>query len=157
MAKRANTIVIGSATFEFVEEIRWRFRLVRPHQARALWWATLVDEATLREWLVNVGARDAHARVAHLLCELLLRLRTVGLTNGDKYELPISQVELADTVGLSTVHVNRVLQRLRSLDLITLKGGHLVILDVAKLNEFAGFNPNYLHLAAGNGVAEQAL
>ena len=119
----------------------------RPAIARALWWATLVDEATLREWVVNVGARPGEKRVAHLMCELLVRLRAVGLADGGSYELPITQAELADTVGLSTVHVNRVLQRLRALELITLKNARLVILDVAKLNEFSGFNPNYLHLS----------
>src|SRR5215213_5997131 len=67
----------------------------RPALARALWWAAVVDEATLREWLVNIGARPAEERVAHLLCELLHRLRTVGLANGDSYELPITQTELA--------------------------------------------------------------
>jgi CRP-like cAMP-binding protein len=128
----------------------------RPAIARALWWATLVDEATLREWVVNVGARPADKRVAHLLCELLVRLRAVGLADGGSYELPITQTELADTVGLSAVHVNRVLQRLRTLELITLKSGRLVISDVAKLNEFSGFNPNYLHLTEGSRVQKDA-
>ena len=119
----------------------------RPAIAQALWWATLVDEATLREWLVNIGARSADQRIAHLLCELLLRLDTVGLTNGDKYELPVTQAELANTMGLSGVHVNRVLQRLRRDGMISLKGKNLVILDAAKLKSFSGFNSNYLHLA----------
>jgi CRP-like cAMP-binding protein len=129
----------------------------RPAIARAFWWAALVDEATLREWLVNIGARPAEHRVAHLLCELLLRLEAVGLTNGDTYELPITQAELADTVGLTSVHVNRVLQRLRGDGLITLKGKHLVIRDVARLKAFSGFNPNYLHLSDRNGISEQRL
>jgi CRP-like cAMP-binding protein len=128
----------------------------RPALGRALWWAALVDEATLREWLVNIGARPAEQRVAHLLCELLLRLRVVGLADGAEYELPVTQQELGDTTGLTNVHVNRVLQRLRGEGLITLKGKHLVILDVERLNAFSGFTPNYLHLAAPNGVAEQS-
>jgi CRP-like cAMP-binding protein len=118
----------------------------RPALAQALWWATLVDEATLREWLVNVGGRPAEQRLAHLLCELWLRLRAVGLTSDGSYELPVTQAELADTTGLSTVHVNRVLQSLRGQNLITLKGKHLVIPDVERLMEFSAFNPNYLHL-----------
>ena len=118
----------------------------RPALARALWWATLVDEAVLREWLVNIGQREAPERLAHLLCELLLRLRAVGLSESDSYELPITQAELADTMGLSTVHVNRSLQKLRSENLITLKNKYLVILDPDRLKEFGGFNPNYLHL-----------
>jgi CRP-like cAMP-binding protein len=129
----------------------------RPAIARAFWWAALVDEATLREWLINIGARPAEQRIAHLLCELLLRLETVGLTNGNTYELPISQAALADTVSLTSVHVNRVLQRLRGDGLITFKGKHLVILDVARLKALSGFNPNYLHLADQNDVAEQSL
>jgi CRP-like cAMP-binding protein len=120
--------------------------LERPALATALWWATLVDEAVLREWLVNIGQREAPERIGHLLCELLLRLRTVGLADGESYELPITQAELADTVGISAVHVNRSLQALRDAGLITLQGKHLVILDAKRLNAFSGFNPNYLHL-----------
>lgn len=123
----------------------------RPAIARALLWATLVDEATLREWLVNIGARSAEERVAHLLCELLLRLRVVGLVSDGAFELPITQAELADTMGLSHVHMNRVLQRLRAEELITLKGGLLVVLDAERLKAFGGFDPNYLHLDQKNG------
>jgi CRP-like cAMP-binding protein len=129
----------------------------RPAIARAFWWAALVDEATLREWLVNVGLRSAEQRVAHLLCELLLRLETVGLTNGAMYELPITQAELADTTGLTSVHVNRVLQRLRRDGLITLKSRNLMIMDVERLKAVSGFNPNYLHLSERNGLPEQRL
>ena len=118
----------------------------RPTIARAFWIAALVDEATLREWLVNIGGRPAEERVAHLLCELLLRLRTVGLANGDQYELPLTQMDLADTMGLSAVHMNRTLQSLRGGGLIEFKSKNLTILDYERLREFSGFNPNYLHL-----------
>ena len=128
----------------------------RPALARALWWAALVDEATLREWLVNIGARPAEERVAHLLCELLLRLKTIGLASDNSYEPPLTQAELADTTGLTNVHVNRVLQRLRGDGLITLRGKRLVILDVERLNAFSGFTPNDLHLAQPNGLAERS-
>jgi CRP-like cAMP-binding protein len=115
-----------------------------------------VDEATLREWLVNIGSRPAEERIAHLLYELLLRLRTVGLANGGHYELPITQAELADTMGLSTVHVNRVLQSLRGAGMITLKGKNLVILDEEKIKVFSGFPPNYLHLSEHDGTKENS-
>ena len=118
----------------------------RPAIAQAFWWAALVDEATLREWLVNIGARSAEERVAHLLCELLLRLREIGLANGDAYEMPITQAELAETMGLSSVHVSRVIRTLREAELITLRGRKLVILDLEKLIRFSGFTSNYLHL-----------
>lgn len=118
----------------------------RPAIGRAFWWAALVDEATLREWLVNVGARSAAERVAHLLYEVLLRLRVVGLANGGSYELPITQTDLADTVGLSAVHVNRVLRRLREEGLISVHRGRLIISDAERLRQFSGFDANYLHL-----------
>jgi CRP-like cAMP-binding protein len=104
----------------------------------------------------RLSARPAEQRVAHLLCELLVRLRVVGLVDGGQYELPLTQKELGDTTGLSNVHVNRVLRRLRGEGLITFKDKHLVILDVERLNAFSGFTPNYLHLAERNGVPEQS-
>ena len=126
----------------------------RPAIARALWVAALVDGATLREWLVNIGSRSAEERVAHLLCELLFRLRAVGMANGDSYELPITQGEIADTMGLSDVHMNRVIQRLRKEKLITLKSKNLVILDFERMKEFSDFDPNYMHLKQRAGAPE---
>ena len=117
-----------------------------PRINRALWWATLVDESTLREWLVSMGRREAGQQTAHLFCELLCRLHTVGLASEDGFELPVTQDELGDTLGLSAVHVNRVLQQLRKDGLITLDGKRLTIHDVARLEAFAGFDPSYLHL-----------
>jgi len=117
-----------------------------PQIARALRKAQLVDEATLREWLVNVGRRSADERIAHLLCELLLRLRAVGRTAGDGYALPITQEDLADTTGLTSVHVNRTLGTLKQCGLIELSGRQLRILDLAGLEALAEFKPNYLHL-----------
>jgi CRP-like cAMP-binding protein len=121
----------------------------RPAIARALWWATLVDEATLREWLVNIGQRNAEARIAHLFCEINLRLQSVGLAGEGEFSLPITQAELADTMGLSTVHVNRSLQSLRAQGLITYKSGRLVIPNVERLAAACQFNPNYLHIGTG--------
>ena len=97
----------------------------RPHVARAFWWATLVDEAVLRAWVVNIGRRDAAEAIGHLMCELYLRMKVVGLTTDHSYELPLTQEELADALGLTPVHVNRVLQRMRADGLISLKGGAL--------------------------------
>ena len=118
----------------------------RPALARALWWATLVDEATLREWLLNIGRREAEERIAHLICELHLRLRSVGLANDDKFALPITQAEIGDALGLSAVHVNRSLHVLKAQNLITLRHREMVITDLARLRALAQFNPNYLHL-----------
>jgi CRP-like cAMP-binding protein len=117
-----------------------------PTLARAFWWCSLVDEATLREWLVNVGQRSAVQRIAHLFCELHVRLEAVGLAKGGAFKLPITQMELADTVGLSNVHVNRSLKALREAGLLMFRGSSVAISNVEHLKQFASFNPNYLHL-----------
>ena len=120
-----------------------------PRLTRALWWDVAIDGAVFREWMVSMGRRSAYQQTAHLLCELLLRLKSVGLADDDSYELPPTQADLGDALGISTVHVNRVLQELRSEGLITLKEKHLTILDVEKLKQAAGFTPGYLHLRGG--------
>jgi CRP-like cAMP-binding protein len=122
-----------------------------PRIVRALWWTTIVDEAIVREWVANVGRRTASQRIAHLFCELLTRLKAVGLAEDDPFEFPLTQAELADATGLSTVHVNRTLQELRASGLITLKGRLLAIHDAERLKALAGFDPIYLHLAPGQG------
>lgn len=117
-----------------------------PAIARALRMSTLVDEATLREWLLNVGGRSSIERLAHLFSELLLRLQVVGCATEDRYELPIRQGELGDTTGMSPVHVNRSLMELRRRGLIELSGRSLTILNRRELEALAEFKPNYLHL-----------
>lgn len=119
-----------------------------PNIARALRWAALVDEATLREWLVNMGQRPSDRQLAHLLCELRVRLATVGMAGPDSFQLPVTQEELADTLGITHVYVNRVLQQLRDAALIKQRGRTIFMPDLQKLEEFAEFNPNYLHLTS---------
>ena len=118
----------------------------RPAIARALWWATLVDEGTLREALVNIGQRRAEERMAHFLCEMLLRLDAVGLVIDNSFDLPITQQDLGNTLGLSTVHVNHTVQKLRSRNFVVMGRRRVTILDPAALKTFCEFNPNYLHL-----------
>ena len=113
--------------------------------ARAFWWSMLRDEAILREWLVNLGQRRADQRLAHLFCEMLLRFKVVGLTDDDSFELPMTQEELGDAMGLTPVHINRTLQELRGRGLVEVKGRRVTMDDVDGLMAFAGFNPNYLH------------
>lgn len=117
----------------------------RPTIARALWWSTLVDEATLREWLANIGGRDAYCRAAHLFCELDARMENIGLVQEGRFDLPLTQTELGEALGLSPIHINRVLQRLRADGLIQIGERQLTILDAAKLSRAAGFDPTYLH------------
>jgi CRP-like cAMP-binding protein len=120
---------------------------------RCFAWAQLLGEAIAREWIVNVGQRTATERAAHLFCEMFHRQRAVGWTVDWSCELPFTQMELGDTLGLSAVHVNRTLQELRRQGLITLKGGELTILDLPALEALAMFDPHYLHLGADGGAA----
>jgi CRP-like cAMP-binding protein len=117
-----------------------------PRIAQALWWNTLVDEAVTREWVVNVGQRKALERVAHLICEMFVRIRAVGLSDGLSFDFPITQTDLADTVGLTLVHTNRILQNLRAERLIAWTRHRLTILDFDRLANLSMFNPQYLHL-----------
>lgn len=89
--------------------------------ARALWWATLVDESILREWLASMGQRSADKRIAHLFCELLLRQQLVGTAGERDCPLPLTQPMLADILGITTIHVSRILRDLRLAGLIQLK------------------------------------
>jgi CRP-like cAMP-binding protein len=113
---------------------------------QALWWHELVDAAIAREWTTSLGQRTAYERIAHLLCELFVRLQSVGLTRDDNVDFPLTQSDLADATGLTAVHVNRTLQELRRDGLIELQGRVLRIPDLPRLEGVAMFNPNYLHL-----------
>jgi CRP-like cAMP-binding protein len=114
--------------------------------AEAFHCETLAAISIQREWVINLGRRDALERVAHLICELFERLRVVGLVDGNSFAFPVTQMDLADAMGLSTVHLNRTLQELRATGLITLRDRNLTIHDFQALSNTAMFNPSYLHL-----------
>ena len=130
------------------------FRLLEtsPRITRALWSTTLVEESITCEWLVSIGKRSAIERVAHLLCELYLRLSAVGRSDGPRFALPLTQSELADALGLSTVHVNRTLQELRKSRLIAFQSGLVELFDFDALAKLALFSPAYLHLRERGGL-----
>jgi CRP-like cAMP-binding protein len=113
---------------------------------RALWWSTMTDSAVLREWIVNHGRRDARERLAHIFCELLVRYRMVGQGQGDSVPFPLTQDELAEATGMTSVHANRMLQDLRTDGLIELNNKVLTILDFQALTRVAEYDPSYLHL-----------
>lgn len=112
---------------------------------RAMYLSQLADEGTLRAWITCLGRRSSLERVAHLLSELYVRARNVGLTDSQRLALPLTQVMLADSTGMTTVHVNRVLKELRSSGAMGLERGSLIIEDVGRLIHLAGFDENYLH------------
>jgi CRP-like cAMP-binding protein len=126
-----------------LQEIMERHRKIE----LAIWCAVLVDEAILREWLTNMGQRDAFSRVGHHLCELWHRMKSVGLVNEDEqFDLPLTQEELGDSLGLTSVHVNRTLKRLKEDGLIALTQRRLTVLDPKRLTRVTGFDATYLHL-----------
>ncbi|MGC2083724.1 MAG: Crp/Fnr family transcriptional regulator [Bradyrhizobium sp.] len=137
----------GSSTVAFVSHAALRAVLAAsPSLTDALWRETLVDAAIYREWVASLGARDALGRVAHLICELAVRLDAVGLVRDGTFEMPFTQANLADASGLSAVHVNRTVQELRHRGLISWHGKTVVMLDRAMLEVVAEFDPSYLHL-----------
>ena len=142
---------IGSLTesrVAFISRAKMRELVDRPRIARALWWAGLVDEAILRSWIVNLGRRDSFERIGHLICEMHARLRNVGLAPDNNFQMPLTQEELGDALGLTTVHVSRMLKRLRTQNLVSFMRQQIVIDDIATLQSIVGFDPNYLHLAS---------
>ena len=118
-----------------------------PRLRRAFWWNELVGEATTREWLTNLGQRTGSERVAHLLCETFVRMRSIGLVDETgACPFPITQADMSDALGILIVHTNRMLQDLRAEGLIVLKGRSLQVDDLGALMRLANFEPSYLHL-----------
>lgn len=118
-----------------------------PGLGRLLWQDTLVDAAVFRQWVVNIGRRSAYARTAHLLCEVVMRLQAAGVAQEGDISLPLTATDLADAIGLSIVHVNRVLQELRAKELVE-PGESLRVLDLDGLKRAADFDSDYLHQRA---------
>jgi CRP-like cAMP-binding protein len=127
-----------------VQELAFEY----PTVGRAMWYETLVDGSIFREWLLNVGRRDARTRIGHLLCEFAMRMETAELGKQDEYELPITQEQLADAVSLTPVHVNRTLMSLEAEGLIRRNKRVIHIVDWKKMAKVADFQPRYLHLDA---------
>jgi CRP-like cAMP-binding protein len=118
----------------------------RPLVGKAMWYETLVDASIFREWTLNVGRRSATARTAHLLCEFAVRLEVAGLGEQCDYELPMTQEQLADALGLTSVHVNRTLKALEAEGLIERRHRSVKIADWKKLAQVGDFDSSYLHL-----------
>jgi len=124
----------------------------RPIVAEALWRETLIDAAVFREWIVNVGRRSAVRRLAHLLAEICTRLQAMGSAEDDRFELPMTQLDLADALGLTPVHVNRVVQELRRAGLLVLRKQTVFLPDLPRLKELGGFDDLYLHVRHTSGA-----
>jgi CRP-like cAMP-binding protein len=117
-----------------------------PRLTDTFWRVTLIEGSLSREWMLNNCRREAYSRLAHLFCEILVRMERVGLASNHSCKLALTQYELADALGVTQVHINRVLKEMRGSGLITLSNGHLAVHDWPALIEAAGFDPGYLHL-----------
>lgn len=118
----------------------------RPEVGKLLWFDTLVDASIAREWMTSVGRRDAYTRIAHLLCEFALRLERAGLGQRNDYELPMTQEQLADATGLTSVHVNRTLRAMDESGFVVREKRSVKIIDWERLAEAGDFTSDYLHL-----------
>lgn len=117
-----------------------------PRLIEAFYWREMVNNAVLREWVLNVGQRRGLQRIAHLICELYWRLDKLGLANDNSIRFPITQGDLADATGLTPVHVNRMMKQLRDSGMIRLRSRKLALPNLFALQDEAAFNDNYLHL-----------
>ncbi|MBX5131240.1 Crp/Fnr family transcriptional regulator [Rhizobium sp. L9] len=118
-----------------------------PHLTRLLWLDTLVDGAIHREWIVAMGRRSKRAQIAHLVCELFMRLKVVRRTRGESFQFPLTQIEMADVLGISVVHLNKTLQALRREGAFTWENRTITIVDWERLQEIAEFDPAYLSIS----------
>jgi len=140
-------VSITACTVGIVPHDRLRAMTERfPHLTRLYWFMTNLDAAIQREWTLSLGRRNALARTAQLFCELLKRLEVTGLAPNNAYDFPLTQVELAECLGLTSVHVNRMLQELRRMNLIEVRDRRAEILDREGLARVAEFDPGYLYL-----------
>lgn len=142
-ALTAATIV--AISHEEVLELSFR----HPNVGKALWRESLIEGAIFREWVANVGRRDARARTAHMICELAVRRETAGMGPRETYELPMTQEQLGDALGLTAVHVNRTLKSLQEDGLIARSKRSVTVASWERLRAAADFTSNYLHLERG--------
>jgi CRP-like cAMP-binding protein len=117
----------------------------RPNVAEIFWRDTLIDAAMFREWIVNVGQRPAPARLAHVIVELQERLKVIGRVNGNSFEMPLTQEQIGEALGITAVHANRVIKQLRQDGIVELHRGRVTVLNEHKLLELADFDNRYLH------------
>lgn len=140
-------VAISPCTFAVIphthlREITERF----PHLARVYWFATNLDASINREWEVSLGSRDASARMAHLFCELYVRFDLIGMVRGNSYDLPVTQQQIAEMLGITAVHANRTLQQLRRDGLVEFGRGIVTIGDLDRLMRVGDFDTGYLYL-----------
>ena len=132
---------LGFINHETLRKLHFR----RPNVAEIFWRDTLIDAAMFREWIVNVGQRPAPARLAHVMAELRERLRLIGRAQTNSFEMPLTQEQIGEAIGITAVHANRVIRQLREDGVVDLHRGRVTVLDETKFQELADFDNRYLH------------
>ena len=132
---------LGFIAHETMQKLHRR----RPNVAEIFWRDTLIDAAMFREWIVNVGQRPAPARLAHVMAELRERLKVIGRADRNSFEMPLTQEQIGEALGVTAVHANRVIKQLREEGVADLHRGRVTVLDEAKFRELADFDNRYLH------------
>jgi CRP-like cAMP-binding protein len=139
-------IALTACTLGFIShETLQKLHRRRPNVAEVFWRDTLIDAAMFREWIVNVGQRPAPARLAHVIAELRARLRVIGRVEGNRFDMPLTQEQIGDALGITAVHANRVIRQLREDGILELYRGRAAVLNEEKFMELADFDDRYLH------------
>ena len=139
-------IPVVSSTLGFISHTSMRdLTRRRPNVAEKFWRDSLIDAAIFREWIVNVGQRPADSRLAHVVLEVRFRLAVIGRAVGDSFDMPLTQEQIAEALGITPVHANRVIRQLREANIIDISRGRVAILNEAKLAQLAQFDDRYLH------------
>jgi CRP-like cAMP-binding protein len=139
-------VTLTACTLGFINHDALRLLYRRnPGLADILWRDTLIDAAMFREWIVNVGQRPAPARLAHVIVELRERLKVIGRIQGSSFEMPLTQEQIGEALGITAVHANRVIKQLRQDGIVDVARGRVTVIDEQKLLELADFDNRYLH------------
>jgi CRP-like cAMP-binding protein len=139
-------IPLVSSTLGFINHTSLRaLTRARPNVAEVLWRDTLIDSAIFREWIVNVGQRPATSRLAHVVLELRKRLAVMGRVRGGTFEMPLTQEQVGEALGITPVHANRIIKQLRDESIVDVNRGRVTVLDETKLEELGQFDDLYLH------------
>jgi CRP-like cAMP-binding protein len=139
-------IAVAPSTLGFISHASLHaLTRANPNIAEVFWRDTLIDSAIFREWIVNVGQRPAASRLAHTVVELRRRLAITGRATGDTFEMPLTQEQISEALGITPVHANRVIRQLRDDGIVDINRGRVAVLDEAKLAELAQFDDRYLH------------
>ncbi|OKO81536.1 Crp/Fnr family transcriptional regulator [Bradyrhizobium sp. AS23.2] len=139
-------ITLAPSTLGFIShDTLQKLHRRRPNVAEMFWRDTLIDAAMFREWIVNVGQRPAPSRLAHVMIELRERLRIIGRVDGSSFEMPLTQEQIGEALGITAVHANRVIKQLRQEGVVELQRGRATVLDERKFLELADFDDRYLH------------